>query len=149
MFLRIWICMSFASLSSPNLSLSLHNPPLSHPSLIPFPLSLNPNPKYNYNNNNKNNINIKYNNNNKNNRLNSLNLALPPTPSPKEGRISLRKLVMYQLRVSLQTYGLGENMAKNPSKDPHIQGVIIDVVVQKGVWPENKWSETKPTRECS
>ena len=41
------------------------------------------------------------------------------------GRISLRKSVMYQPRVSLQTYGLGENMAKNPSKDPHIQGLSL------------------------
>lgn len=143
--------MSFASLSSSNHNLSLHNFRLSsHPSLIPFPLSLFPKPKHHHhhhnNNNNKHNI---INNSNKNSSLGSLNQPLTPTKSPKEGRTCLRKFVKYQLRVSLQTYGLGVNMVKNPSKALHIQGGIIDVVVQKGAWPGNKWSETKPTRECS
>ncbi|KAL6982983.1 hypothetical protein U1Q18_016378 [Sarracenia purpurea var. burkii] len=40
-------------------------------------------------------------------------------------------------------------MGKNPSKDLHTQEDITDAALQRRVWPENKWSETDLTLECS
>lgn len=137
MFLRN--CMSFTSPSSPNPNLCLHKPRPSRPShpSLPFPLSLHPKPKH------------KDRSSSSRSRLSSLKPALSPTRGPKEGRIFLRKFARYQRRVCLLTYGLGVNMAKNPSKAPHIHGAIIDVAARRGAWPGNKWSGTNPTRECS
>lgn len=132
-------CMNFISHSFPNL-LSLFLPKVVNPSRLLFLLSLHHHQRNRLSSNSSSLI------------ISSLMLVLSLVPQllePKEERISSREFVMSQLKVSLPTFGLGENMAKNPLKAPPIQGVITDVAVQRGAWPGNKWSETDPTPVCS
>lgn len=132
-------CMNFISHSFPN-RLSLFLPKVVNPSRLLFLLSLHHHQRNRLSSNSSSLI------------ISSLMLVLSLVPQllePKEERISSREFVMSQLKVSLPTFGLGENMAKNPLKAPPIQGVITDVAVQRGAWPGNKWSETDPTPVCS
>ncbi|TKY63979.1 hypothetical protein E2542_SST13868 [Spatholobus suberectus] len=101
--------MSFVSFSSSNHSLRLSKPLLhSLPFLIPPHLNRLTHSK---------------------NKSSLTTPVPPPLHDPKEGRIRLRKFVKCQLRTSTQTYGLGGNMARNPSKGHHIQGLPFQIFV--------------------